>query len=178
MAHSPTSRGERAARDFLADLSRVRPGLDPFELLEGQGVVVRQQALEPGMSGVLARRRGRLVVLVNENHPPVRRRFTAAHELGHVMMHLDRLDDTHVDTVVARRDELSSRGLARIEVEANAFAAELLMPRICLLRDVPDGMADPYSVEEQVIAKLARRYKVSRTAMTFRLMNLGLIERY
>ncbi len=58
----------------------------------------------------------------------VRQRFTIAHELGHFFLH--RASSTvFVDAApIFFRDESSSNGSQREEIEANAFAAELLMP--------------------------------------------------
>jgi len=107
-------------------------------------------------------------------HAPVRRRFTIAHELGHLVLQRD--DLFHVDEKfpVAFRSEDSSKAHSPFEVEANQFAAELLMPEKLLMRDVaklPLGL----DVEE-AIAELARRYEVSEQAMTIRLSALGVIQ--
>lgn len=175
MARRETTQGENAAREFLNDFPCLKAGMDPVQTLRERGVAVHLKPMPSDVSGVLARRSGRLVVVINESHNALRQRFTAAHELGHVIMHVDRFEDTHVDTIIKSRDRLSSKGEEPEEVEANAFAAEFLMPRSLLLHDMPEGYGDPYDVDEEVIAKIARRYKVSRTAMTYRLMNLGLI---
>jgi Zn-dependent peptidase ImmA (M78 family) len=64
-------------------------------------------------------------VLINALNPPLRRRFTEAHELGHIIIPwhkgtiVDHLDPSHP---VARDDYWT------FEDEANQFAAELLMP--------------------------------------------------
>jgi Zn-dependent peptidase ImmA (M78 family) len=56
------------------------------------------------------------------------------------------------------------------EVEANQFAAELLMPLKFLLRDLPEIRIDFESDEK--IASLAKRYGVSAQAMAYRIANL------
>jgi Zn-dependent peptidase ImmA (M78 family) len=60
---------------------------------------------------------------------------------------------------------ISVRRDAHIEREANAFAAELLMPKIILTRE-----AHKYTLSE-----LARHYVVSVQAMEIRLKELGLV---
>lgn len=80
----------------------------------------------------------RWVIAVNNRHPPSRQRFTLAHELGHVLLH--QFTTAHADGLqqVYYRNQESSSGLDREEVEANQFAAELLMPArmlVPLLRD-------------------------------------------
>lgn len=168
-------RGERAAQDYLAELARVRPGLDPVSQLKGRGAVVTSVPLASHVAGGVGVRRGRAVVLVNSSHSAARRRFTAAHELGHLVLHPTAFHTTHVDTIVDKRADLSMERRSPEDRAADAFAAGVLMPRVCLLRDVPDGVADLYGVAESVITKLARRYQVTRTMMVCRLMGLGLL---
>ena len=64
-------------------------------------------------------------VIVEKNAPPTRQRFTLAHELGHILI------PWHVGTIVDQIDpdlaDMSS-DYWRMEIEANTFAAELLMP--------------------------------------------------
>jgi Zn-dependent peptidase ImmA (M78 family) len=113
---------------------------------------------------------GNSVIVVNASHHPNRQRFTLAHELAHHVLHRDYLtENVHVDTTVLTRNERSSTGADRKEVEANAFAAELLMPQPQLRRlgkvDVNDDVK---------LADLARTFKVSPTAMAIRLENLQL----
>lgn len=64
-------------------------------------------------------------VVLNSLNPPLRRRFTEAHELGHIVIPwhkgtiVDHLDPEHVE---------SSDDYWVFEEEANQFAAEILMP--------------------------------------------------
>jgi Zn-dependent peptidase ImmA (M78 family) len=111
------------------------------------------------------------VIGVNELHAHVRQRFTIAHEVAHLALHEDAL---YVDGLV-RRDQRSSLAFDPQEIEANAFAAELLMPRHHVLHElherVPEGgIADP----QKLVRQLAKRFDVSEQAMEFRLVNLGL----
>lgn len=57
------------------------------------------------------------VILVNENLPVVRQRFTIAHEIGHLIMG---------HRGVAFKTDADSR--EKMELEANLFAGEILMP--------------------------------------------------
>jgi hypothetical protein len=64
-------------------------------------------------------------VWVSKNIPPVRRRFTLAHEIGHIII------PWHTGTIIDDIDVPGSgeRGEYReMEAQANRFAAELLMP--------------------------------------------------
>lgn len=60
---------------------------------------------------------------VKDGEASVRQRFTLAHELGHFFLHKDEIKDG-VEDDTFYRSKLSNRQ----EAEANAFAADLLMP--------------------------------------------------
>lgn len=170
MARRP-SRAEQTAIDLLEELDIRELPIPVDTIAEELGVSLRLEPLEGGLSGVLFRDHGGgQVIGVNSLHAPVRQRFTIAHELGHLRLHEDAL---YVDGLV-RRDDKSSLALDPQEIEANAFAAELLMPRKLVLRElahrVPEGtVADP----TRLLRQLARAFAVSEQAMEFRLVNLG-----
>ena len=160
----------RKAEELLREAARQQP-VDVDAIARVLEADVRRRPLDSGLSGLM-RRRGQQVVIGinNRGHSPERQRFTLAHELGHWLLNHG---DTVVDTV-ERRDELSAQGTNINEIEANAFASELLMPRNWLREEVPPRMLSP--LDEDVIRRLASKYRVSREAMTFRLINLGLME--
>lgn len=114
---------------------------------------------------------GSAVIGVNSVDAPVRQRFTIAHEIGHFILHKD--EALHVDekSLIGLRDRKSSLAVDEREIEANQFAAELLMPATFLQKDILN-LPDDIEVEE-AITKLAHRYQVSTQAMTFRLTALG-----
>ena len=89
-------------------------------------------------------------------------------------------EQEHLDWqfTVLRRDGKSSEATDAHEIEANYFAASLLMPREFLRKDVAqlarfNGEAD---LDDKDIKSLARRYEVSQLAMSYRLVSLGLID--
>lgn len=97
------------------------------------------------------------VIFVEKNEPAVRQRFTAAHELGHFVLHKDSVGDKVTDNYLLRSDGMSNRQ----EVEANQFAADLLMPMDQVTKAMGDGITTP--------KELARRFDVSEVAMSIRL---------
>ncbi|MDN3711043.1 ImmA/IrrE family metallo-endopeptidase [Paracoccus cavernae] len=108
-------------------------------------------------------------ITVNASEGPQRRRFTAAHELGHYLLHRDLLPDgAHLDRLFnAQGYEEANDGIRpHHEVQANQFAANLLMPAT-FLRTHYDPAADNYK-------ELARNCAVSSRAMQVRLKALGL----
>lgn len=138
------------------------------------GVQVERTTFEDDVSGVLVLEDGRGMIGVNASHAPTRQRFTVAHELGHYVLHRDQLP-VFIDTQLRQfsavfRDAGSSTGEDRREREANGFAAALLMPA-SLVREEINRLQLDLNEEEAVIA-LAARFKVSRQAMSFRLVSI------
>lgn len=117
------------------------------------------------VSGLLKRKgsEGKPVMAINENHPKERQRFTIAHEIGHFILHDTSL--VHVDTEkVYFRDNNSSTATKAKEIQANQFAAELLMPNFLLIEDLKKILdADGKVID--AIPKLSKEYKVSDQAM-------------
>ena len=75
----------------------------------------------------------------------------------------------HVDKGfrVLHRDELAAQGTDPLEIDANAFASELLMPRQFLFEAVGDAGLD--LDDDAAIENLAKKFKVSVSAMRNRL---------
>lgn len=117
-----------------------------------------------------------LVHWVQYNPCPVRSRFSIAHELGHYLLHKDSrsLFIDKRNFAVYHRNELSSTGEDRLEIEANRFAAALLMPTDMLRNEITKNDFD--LGDEEVQSSLAKRFNVSTQAMAYRLASLGMFE--
>lgn len=131
---------------------------------------IRFEPFAGAMSGMVYRNDEGAIIGVNSMHPATRKRFTIAHELGHLLLHGDEL---HIDErfPFAFRDEVSSLAVDPAEIEANQFAAELLMPEAWLAAEIKGQHLDIES--EDVIEALAKKFGVSVQSMTHRLSNLG-----
>lgn len=164
------------ATELLEEHGVRRAPVDVRALASRYAHVV-ERALDDDVSGVLIPiDGGEWAIVVNDAHSPVRQRFTIAHELGHLLLH--GYTAPHADRRFQFRDARSSEGSALEEVQANQFAAELLMPRALVLkaarnRSLEHG-ADPDADADFAvwIADLAERFAVSRQAMTIRLSSL------
>ena len=149
------------------------------EALARQHAEVVYRELHSDISGMLVPNGDKWFIVVNEAHPHVRRRFTIAHELGHLLLH--GYTQPHVDRgyKVRFRDPRSSEGSVREEIEANQFAAELLIPQHLLVPSIRqldiefESMAD-----DQLAAQLrpiAELFDVSQQALTIRLSSLNML---
>ena len=168
------SLANRKANELL-QAGKVKQPPVPVEKLARQvGAVVRYEPFVGQMSGMVRRQpKGRTIIGVNSLHSLSRRRFTIGHELGHLLLHKD--EDLHVDekSPIRFRSEISSLAVDDNEIEANQFAAELLMPIYLLTKEIEKL---PSKIEtEEAIAHLADRFQVSEQAMTFRLSRLRVL---
>lgn len=127
------------------------------------------------VSAMLYRDSKKTVIGVNSLNSIERQRFSIAHEIGHLVLHDG---EVYVDrnAKVNFRDQRSSLAIDPEEIEANAFAAELLMPGHLVSSETKRFVgANPQTTPQMLIEVLANKFKVSARAMDFRLQNLHLI---
>lgn len=146
--------------------------VDVTAVAERIGASVVFEDLDDDVSGFLLREKGVSTIAVNKQHHPNRQRFTLAHECGHLFLHADKGDRLWLDKTLFFRDGSSSTGDQFAEIEANQFAAGLLMPEELIV-----GMLGKERLISEIdVVRLAMRFEVSERAMTVRLISLGLIE--
>lgn len=140
-------------------------------------------------------------IFVEQNDIVVRRRFSAAHELGHYVLHflpmiadgktsmmtdsfLQVEEETELDELPEGCITFTRPGesvmvpamadtMMQMEREANQFAAELLMPTQVISALVERHQ--PLVQGEDLVWRLATDMLVSRAAMRWRLRNLGVL---
>ena len=134
------------------------------------------------VSGVLVRDGDKTTIGYATQTGSERQRFTVAHELGHYILDHQRKGvfvDTPEKYFTLFRDAKSATGEDVQEREANAFAAALLMPRELLIEAATDlynlGATITRDEDFDLVARLAKRFYVSKLAMSIRLTNLDLV---
>ena len=165
-------KAQKIADDVLREHGVQQPPVDVLALAQEHGIHVVFQELDDNISGMLVETGHETVIGVNARHHENRQRFTLAHELAHARLHANN-PTVYVDGMMVHLRAQGAHEPAPIEVEANAFAAALLMPEDFLRADLSDRTADMF--DEIAVKRLARRYKVSVQALTIRLMELGLL---
>lgn len=163
-------RARKAARAVLRDFG-VKGAPVPVErIIKARNIVLQYAPLEEDLSGMAYIKDGVGIIGINALHHPNRQRFSAAHELAHHELHAQEIKKAvHVDKGfrVLLRDDVSSQGIDPLEIEANAFASELLMPQELLMSALDAVGLD---IEDDAgIEALARRFRVSASAMRYRL---------
>lgn len=117
--------GERAEMGFA----------EGFTHPQGKFIMIREDVYEQGVRG-----QGRA-------------RFTAAHELGHLVMHTN---------IPLARAPSGTKAFQLAEPQANQFASALLMPRRFLQpTDTPETLADRHGVSKEA-ARLRLQYFARR----------------
>lgn len=168
------------SRNAKAQVSRLleehgikKPPVPVEAIARAGGAEIRYSPFEGDISGMVFRDNARVVIGVNSLHHPNRQRFTIAHEIGHMLLHKG--VEVHVDRAfrINLRNDVSSKAVDPEEIEANRFAAELLMPEHMLVGDLKGRVID--FENEDDLRRFAVKYRVSLQAFTFRLINLGLI---
>jgi hypothetical protein len=105
-----------------------------------------------------------------------RRRFTAAHELGHFILHRQQMPTGFLgDTQESILEAVDGQPLEQMEREANQFAVELLMPAIlCRTRTEKLCRQQGPCSRTALAYRLSAELLVSREAMRYRLQSLEL----
>lgn len=166
MAGHDTNLGAKRARQ-----TREALGLDPaapldcvLSLVESDlGLPVVVAALPAGVAGCCWRDGDDFVLWVNGTQAPVRQRFTLAHELGHVRCGHD--GAMPVETFVT----LGGKTTDSREVQANAFAAELLAPAAGVA-----AMVNGREPALEDVVRIAAAFGISTIAGAYRLNTLRL----
>lgn len=150
---------ELQAAKLIATGGLLGPPVPETLITNLPGVQV-EQVRPLAVSGESRYRHGRWLILLNADDSRNRQRFSLAHELKHA------LDGPLAETLYPATAVMSV--WQQIERICNAFAAALLIPVMWLKRAWRAGI--------QQVADLARLFEVSQTAMTRRLVQVGLME--
>jgi Zn-dependent peptidase ImmA (M78 family) len=140
-------------------------------IFDDLGILYRETPIKTGESGWIERSGERFEVVVNSNDPLTRRRFTAAHELAHYLLHRDLMDHgaramRHIDRLYGDPVDNPASPLQRHhEVQANRMAARIIMPA--------ELVRERHAQNPNYVA-LASDFEVSPQAMEIRLKTLRL----
>ncbi len=174
MANARVRAAESRAAELLERHGIDGPAVLVEDLARAEHLIVRTAPLEDDVSAFLVLAPDTPpVIAVNATHHLNRRRFSVAHEIGHYALHKHQSELFVDGSFVHFRDGISTMAIDPKEIEANAFAAALLMPAAFIQSDL--GKKKYCSLEPEALASLARRYKVSEQALKYRLVNLGIL---
>ena len=165
------------ARKKLPNADIVKPKIPIEKIIHAYNIRLVRDKLSSDVSGAsMTKDDGTQMIVVNNSKKQSyeRKRFTMAHELGHLLLkHGTPLNINRYSVLF--RDSSTSEGSDWREVEANYFAASLLMPKDILESEIDklkNGSKSP-SITEGNVESLANIFGVSSIAMSIRLSNLG-----
>jgi len=163
---------EQVANDVLRQHGLTSVPINPVTIAQKEGFQINNAKFsDDSLLGMIARRPGNLLMLIRAEDSPNRKRFTIAHELGHHFLHLlsdgefiDHEADLFREEYVEQDTPQMSEN-QRAEVQANMFAAALLMPEEHMRH---------FWQQLRSIKKMAELFGVSEEAMGYRINRLGL----
>ena len=161
----------KLAQGLLRNAQVSKPPVPVETIAELLDLKVRLEPFEGEISGCTIRRGDKAIIGVNSLHHPNRQRFTIAHEIGHFFLHKGEQIIIDRGFRVNFRDDESGKAENPEEIEANYFAAELLMPTDLLVQDLKGKIIDVE--DDSIIRELAEKYRVSPQALSYRLVNVG-----
>lgn len=150
-------------KEIIANFTAQEP-VKLVGLATALGLEVFKSPLKPEVSGLIEpsdTAASGFRIRINRHEMAERQRFTLAHEIAHFLLHRDKIGAGVVDNVMYRSN-LSSQ----LEVEANKLAAELIMPRDLINKQL--AKLGDMDINDAVIA-LAEQFRVSQPAMRIRL---------
>lgn len=113
---------------------------------------------------------GKFTIELNSTHADTRQRFTLAHEIGHFVLHRHLLgngtSDNRAYRTMRTKGPFNTDIQHRHEVEANKFAANLIMPK-ALVQSVREKLGNPSTLQ------IASLFGVSEKAMAIRLERIN-----
>ncbi|MFZ5551876.1 MAG: helix-turn-helix domain-containing protein [Bacteroidota bacterium] len=134
------------------------PLYNVVEMLEDQHIKVFEMEEEDGFQGMSAILQKKIAVIVlnkNQQISNTRKRFTALHELGHLVMDIDHLSEK-------TQEEYCHR-----------FAGAMLIPKEKLLEEIGSPKRTKILLSE--LGQLKKQYGISISALLFRLRDCGII---
>lgn len=134
---------------------QIQDIIDLIRIIYRCKLIVKGGNLSSKFSGQYSMYNNIVGILYNENDSQQRKRFTIAHELGHFVL-------KHNAVEVYQPELIEFKSKIPHEIEANTFAAELLMPSFAINLET--------EINKYNIASIASKYNVSKEALMWRVM--------
>lgn len=150
--------------EIVAKNTRKLVGLKPhepineiFNLIESNGIIIVEFNATEKFDGVsFVSDNGNPIIVINKTFCNDRKRFTIAHELGHLLMH-----SVNNPAIPSHREK-------KLENEANKFASEFLMPAETILNSL-------FDLRLSYLAELKKYWLTSMSSIIRRAKDLGCI---
>lgn len=162
---------ENKSEEVLKSFDLLKTPVNVERLAKKLNISIEHKDLDDSVSGFLVKKEGKTIIGLNIYHHEVRKRFTISHEIGHYFLHTQTplFVDYYKGPMLYRSNQIPQN--YRMEKEANAFAAALLMPKKLIAIEL-SKLAEGLDYENKLF-KLSDTFKVSTQAMDYRLKSLG-----
>jgi Zn-dependent peptidase ImmA (M78 family) len=148
----------------LSDLYNVFP-VKIGEICDRLNIeVIFDENMPEDYSGQIKFENEKYIIKINDKKNLHHNIFTLAHELGHFVRHSEIVKK---DGFIDRKKTEYEPSKAHYEIEANQFAAELLMPE--------EKFREVYKTTSGNLTALQGIFRVSFDAINYRALNLGLL---
>lgn len=164
--------GQKGIHKIYEEAQEKNISIKPFDIFSYiktiDSIKLVDEYLDNDISGIIEKFTNYYQITLNQYHSPLRRRFTLAHELGHYILHKEHLNtNKRIEDSILFRKQFNNNS---IELQANEFAAELLMPKDEFEKEIKNG--------NNTIEKLSFSFQVSFAAVKYRAFKLGYIREY
>lgn len=155
-SYNPSETSPQDIADIVRYKMKIYRGPVPnlISILENHGIIIFKMDFGTdkidGLSTLT--NKGYKVIFLNSTMPNDRIRFSLAHELGHMVMHLDNIPSS----------------VEEAEKQANIFASQFLMPELEIKHML-------YGLNVALLGELKRMWKVSMQSIIRRALDLGVI---
>ena len=142
------------------------------QILKYKGILGYFKPLGKALSGMAIKvqagegKMPKCFMLVNTDDPYCKQRFTAAHELYHLLVQKDFHYSYDKDIYGSKDKE---------EIYANYFATYLLLPEVGVRQMIPIGEQKKDRITIATLLKMEHNFRCSRLSLLYRLHYLGLI---
>lgn len=149
------------SRHYISDPSLYN--IEDIILLEG--AYVKTGKIRGAQARIVVKGDKGIITISDDIQYQAKKRFVLAHELGHFMLHRNGVASFHTDNIDSF---VQWQGERKEEVEANMFAACLLMPEDLFLQECGEN---DFNIE--LIEHLSTRFKASLLATSIRYTGLS-----
>lgn len=150
--------GKNYIFDTVEQLAKKYGTRDPFEILSGMNVIVKESEEFQHLKGFCLTANRSYYIVINASLHLAEKKIVAAHELGHIILHRNILK------LAPMKDNAMYDMTSETEYEANLFAANLL---------IPDQTVEEMANEEDMdYFKMCQNLCTSPDLMSFKLFSL------
>jgi len=168
---TPNNKGANRAKKLLDEIGYNEITNIPMDIIVASLGATLMETPMNHADGKIIRGNSKTLIKINSNIPfPKKKRFTIAHEIGHLLLH-DKLkfhnENSNTLNWFKNTEDQAKKG--KQEWEANDFAVELLMPEDLFRLECLKKPFNP-----QLLINLSYRFKTSITSVIFRYLKLNL----